>query len=365
MWEETERSPVRPTPGFNNFAALIASSTSQSNGAKADKVQALSKKEADALCKAHEPLVLKYALKYSGNGVKLDELKAAGQLGLAKALQKFDPDRGTTFGAYAQHLVRGEILACFKPRADALAFKKPERAKAPDYHTGPALSLNTPIGKDENGNTETFIDLLPDESEPPINVDLGDLTERERRVFVARAENQTLEAIGKKEGISAERVRQIESKAAKKLPKGNIALACIRDLTLRRGYQKPYRLPRPFKSPKCPARTYTKAEIKAFLSSRPDLLEPLKKDQTWRWWWNHEKDCSWWNDRDTRPRDGWGWYWKTKNANRAGLSVLRRRGCKGPWRKYSSISEGKEREVQGLPAFIDTALADTPAWGQP
>jgi DNA-directed RNA polymerase specialized sigma subunit len=115
MWEEMKRSPALAAPGSNDFAGLIASSTAQRIGREGDRFQGLSEKEADRLCKDYKPLVLNRASRQSGKGIDFDELVAAGQLGLARALQKFDPDHGS-FGAYAKHWINGEITALFKQR---------------------------------------------------------------------------------------------------------------------------------------------------------------------------------------------------------------------------------------------------------
>jgi RNA polymerase sigma factor (sigma-70 family) len=70
-----------------------------------------------------------------------------------------------------------------------------------------------------------------------LRADLSSLSDKEQRIIIGRAGGETLKEVGKELGISAERVRQIESRADEKLrkSKGRIARACIRDLTTRRG----------------------------------------------------------------------------------------------------------------------------------
>jgi hypothetical protein len=73
MWEE--RSPALGAPGSNNYCGLIASSTSQSIGAKGPKLQALSEDDANDLCERYRPLAFSIAGKYLRRGVALDDLR--------------------------------------------------------------------------------------------------------------------------------------------------------------------------------------------------------------------------------------------------------------------------------------------------
>ena len=74
---------------------------------KSAKLQELPERELNKLCKEHEPLIKSLAARYMGKGIEFEDLVAAGQLGWAKALPKFDPDRGITLGAFARHWIRG------------------------------------------------------------------------------------------------------------------------------------------------------------------------------------------------------------------------------------------------------------------
>ena len=223
MWEEMERSPALAAPGSNHYGGLIASSTSQSIGAKATKLQALSDEDANDLCLSYRPLAFSIAGRYRNKGVALDELRSAALLGLVKATKRFDPDRGIPFGGYAQHWVRGEILTLFKPNRDALSL-------------GRTLSLNAPvrskIGHECEDGPREFMDLVADDLAPAISPDLNRLSERERDVIEARLRGETLAEIGKDLGVSAERVRQLEARALPKI-KGMAAAEAISDLTKR------------------------------------------------------------------------------------------------------------------------------------
>lgn len=62
------------------------------------------------LIKAFEPLVLKYARKYSSYGIARDELMAVGNLALCETANRFKPDKGFKFSTYASHWIRGTML---------------------------------------------------------------------------------------------------------------------------------------------------------------------------------------------------------------------------------------------------------------
>jgi RNA polymerase sigma factor (sigma-70 family) len=146
---------------------------------------------------------------------------SAGLLGLVKASRRFDPDRGVPFGGFAKHWIKGEITALFKPTSAASSF-------------GRVLSLNTPksFGDGEEDEETEFLDFVADESRPVIAPDLSRLSEKERSIIEARLRGETLKEIGKELGISAERVRQIETRARSSV-RGAIASECISELTQR------------------------------------------------------------------------------------------------------------------------------------
>jgi RNA polymerase sigma factor (sigma-70 family) len=221
MWEETERSPALAAPGSNDYVGLCANSTAEIVGSKTSKVQALSDEDANNLALRFKPLAFSIAGRYRNKGVALDELRSVALLGLVKATKKFDSGRGIPFGSFAQHWVKGEILTLFKPTRDALS-------------RGRALSLNAPVpskNKEEDAPSE-FMDLVADESTPAISPDLTSLSGRERLVIEARLRGETLAEIGKDLGVSAERVRQLETRARPKI-KGMVASEAISELTKR------------------------------------------------------------------------------------------------------------------------------------
>ena len=258
MWEgDMERSQALGAPGFNNYSGLIASSTIGVSGSNPRKAQALSDEDAADLCLKYQPLVLSIATRYTGRGVAFDDLHSAGLFGLVLASKRFDPDLGYAFGGYAQYWIKGQILEQFKPKG------------AP----GRAVSVDAPVFTTEDGDRNTKLDLVTDDSAPIATLDLSSLDERERAIFGARAEGKLLREIGDDLGVSRERVRQVHEGAVKKVrtKKGNVARACIRDLINRRAYKRPSHRLLPFRSVKYPCRTYTADELETFVASRPDL----------------------------------------------------------------------------------------------
>lgn len=243
MWGEVEGSPVF-TPGSNDYCGLIASTTNANSGSEVPSFQGLSDEDANDLCKRYLPLAFKTAGKYRDRGIDLDELRSAGLTGLVLASRRYDP-RLSSFGTYAKFAIKGQITELFK--------KKKSRKE---------VLCEEPISEKV---ADAVVDLPP--------IDLKDLNPNERRVIVRRAEGETLKKIGKELGFSAERARQIETRATEKLrrSKGKVALACIRDLVNRRGYRRPSHQLLPFRPVTYSCRSYTPEEIAALVAQRPDL----------------------------------------------------------------------------------------------
>ena len=222
MWGEPEvwgeiRSPVLAAPSSANYRGLIASTTNQSIGAKVGKLQELPERELNKLCKEHEPLIKSLAARYMGKGIAFEDLVAAGQLGLAKALTKFDPQLGFTIGVFARYWIRGEMTALFKSN-DPLALG---RAKS--------LTVLNIDGEEEPEESHQRDVAAPP---PIISPDLSALGQTDRYIIESRLRGDTLAEIGKVLGLSAERVRQREVRARSGI-KGLISSQCLSDLTRR------------------------------------------------------------------------------------------------------------------------------------
>jgi RNA polymerase primary sigma factor len=268
--KEIGRVPLLSMDDEKNLAMKIEAGEKElaKNGSANQVVVGQGEEAKRQLTEANLRLVVSIAKKYVGRGMLFLDLIQEGNLGLIRAVEKFDYRKGYKFSTYATWWIRQAITRALADQARTIRIPvhmvetinrlikisrqllqelgrdpsveeiaaemglTPEKVREVIKISQEPISLETPIGEEEDSHLGDFIEdqeaVAPAEAASVMLLKekmqdvLQNLTERERKVLVLRfgledGHQRTLEEVGQEFGVTRERIRQIEAKALRKL----------------------------------------------------------------------------------------------------------------------------------------------------
>ena len=270
---ECGANPLLSAEQEMNLAKIIEKGKKKDATPEEKEAARAAKKE---MANANLRLVVSIAKKYPGRGMPFLDLIQEGNIGLLKAVDKFDYTKGYKFSTYATWWIRQAITRSIADQARTIRVPvhmvetinkmnrvgrrflqehgreatneelskemgiSVEKIREAKKAAQDPISLETPIGEKEDSHLGDFIEdqktaSPEDEAAATMRIEqvykmLDTLTEREKGVLALRfgmddGTPRTLEEVGKHFGVTRERIRQIEGKALKKLKKQAIPMA--------------------------------------------------------------------------------------------------------------------------------------------